>query len=83
MTSKLTPAEQAYDQAVSETFDLWRDRAINATLVVQHIINNFRDLDDDKQLGGNFNPSDDALLAAAVAILPMIATEEWDINYVF
>ena len=87
MEPKLTPKElaqhQAWDKAVSETFDIWKDRIINATLVVQNIIQNLRDLDDDEQLGGNFNPSDDALLAAAVAILPMISTSDWDIDYVF
>ena len=87
MEPKLTPEElaqhQAWDKAVSGAFDIWKDRIINATLVAQDIIQHLRDLDDDEQLGGNFNPSDDALLAAAVAILPMISANDWDIDYVF
>ena len=83
MTYKFTPEEQAFNQAFDETFAIWRDRAIHASIMVRHIIDNLRDLDDDEQLGGNFNPSDDALLAAAVAILPLITTSDWDIDYVF
>ena len=81
MTIELSPEDKAYDAALTEQMDRYRDRAHTIVMVIQDTLRYLQDVNDDLQLGQRFNPTDDALLAAAVKIAPLVLDEEWDTQW--